>query len=359
MEPPLSGSTMDVLDALNLPEIYPPPNGAHKDCLICEGHFPSVKVQQQMPQQLNGLPRKAKVGDETAQELLSLYMSDNLKNLQHVRNMLHSHGDLILRRWKKYSPERRTELLTKASPFVFQKIRSLEFLDGPGSLGDSAHRYISWLDVVDFSKDRMRLMSLLHVRSEHGPEQWAAFDTRSAWLACRQTTWPLYVHNANAVVMHGERYGELVPFAVNSAHSWKEVGFPRAQLTFFVQERISAALSAVVDLIIDGEKPLGSAKWTAFLSKGLRSAYEDALWGSYYHQEFTPPSHFDPEVISEKASNHLNMLVDEMELAQTDPKHMYRYALELKKDTFVSEDGEKSRRCVDQGDSSYRFQEDE
>jgi hypothetical protein len=34
--------------------------------------------------------------------------------------------------------------------------------------------------VAELSEDRMRLMSLLHVRSEHGPEQWAAFDTRSS-----------------------------------------------------------------------------------------------------------------------------------------------------------------------------------
>ena len=138
--------------------------------------------------------------------------------------------------------------------------------------------------------------------------------------------------------MHGENHGDLVPFAVNPAHSWQEVGFPRAEVTFWVQEQISAALCAVVDLIIDGETPRENAKWIAFVSKGLRGAYEEALWGSYYHQEFTPPSQFDPEVISEKASNHLNMLMDEMELAQTDPKHLCRYALELKKDTFVWED---------------------
>lgn len=191
----------------------------------------------------------------------------------------------------------------------------------------------------------MRLMSLLHVRSEYGPEQWAAFDTRSAWLACRQTGWMRCVHNDNAVVMHGENYGKLVPFAVNSAHSWKEVGYPRAELTFWVQASLSAALVAVVDLIVEGGKPLGNAKWTTFLSKGLRGAYEEALWGSYYHQEYTPPSRFDPEVISEKASNHLNMLADEMELMQTDPKHMYRYALELKKDTFISDDEKRSAVC--------------
>jgi hypothetical protein len=286
-------------------------------------------------QQQNGIPCKKQLDNTTAQALLSDHMSDTRKNLQHVRNMLRSHGDLILARWRKYNPKRRAELLNKASSLF--TVPSRKFLDELDASEDHANVFVSWLDVAELSEDRMRLMSLLHVRSEHGPEQWAAFDTRSALLACQQDGWLRCAYNTNAVIMHGEHYGRLVPFAVSRAHSWKEVGFPRAELTFWVQEGISAALSAVVDLIVDGEKPRGNAKWIMFLSKGLRGAYEEALWGSYYHQEFTPPSQFDPEVISEKTSDHLNMLMDEMELTQTDPKYMCQYALELKKDIFISE----------------------
>jgi len=322
---------MDGQGASNPSKIYSLPNGAHEDCLICEGQFPSVKTK----------PRVV-VGDEFAQALISAQLSKTRENIQHVRDILHSHDDLILARWKKYSPRKRSELLTKASPVVFH-IPPPEFLDKLNTSNDGANLYASWLDVAEFAEDRMRLMSLLHVRCEYGPEQWAAFDTRSAWLACRtQTGWQRCIYNSNPVVMHGEHYGKLVPFFVNSAHSWQEVGFPHADVTCWVQVQISAGLAAVVDMIIDGGKPRGNAKWTAFLSKGLRGAYEEALWGSYYHQEFTPPSQFDPKVISEKARNHLNMLMDEMELTQTDPKHMYQQALELKKDTFVSEDEKKT-----------------
>jgi hypothetical protein len=292
-------------------------------------------------QQKNGHCWIAELDNGSAQAHLSRLLYNTEKNLQHVRNMLHSHGDLILARWKKYTPKRRTELLKKASPTVLD-IPSLEPHDKFTSSHDTATAFASWLNTAELGGDRMRLMSVLHVRSEYGPEQWAAFDTRSAWLAChKHAGWHRCVYNVNAVVMHGERYGELVPFAVNPAHSWQEVGFPRAELTLWVQAQLSAALSAVVDLIVDGEKPRGNAKWIAFVSKGLHGAYEEALWGSYYHQEFTAPAQFDPEVISEKASNHLNMLMDEMELVQTDPKHMCQYALELKKDIFVSGDEKK------------------
>lgn len=76
MEPSISGSPMDNEGALKLPGIYPPPNGAHKDCLICEGHFPSVKTQQQ-----NEIPHKDKLDDISAQKLLSYHLSDTQRNL--------------------------------------------------------------------------------------------------------------------------------------------------------------------------------------------------------------------------------------------------------------------------------------
>ena len=101
--------------------------------------------------------------------------------------MLHSYGDLILARWKQYTPKRRAELLNEASPVVFH-IPSPEFLDNIDASDDTTNAFASWLDTAEFSEDRMRLMSLLHVRSEYGPEQWAAFDTRSAWLACHKQT---------------------------------------------------------------------------------------------------------------------------------------------------------------------------
>lgn len=200
---------MDGEDASSHLEIYPPPNGVHKDRLMCEGHFPSVETQQQ-----NRVIYKKKLNDTLAQANIMFALEDTKENLRHVKEMLHSHGDLILARWKKYSPKRRLELLNKAST-MFSPPSSEPF----GGPEDSANTYFSWLDTTGFSEDRMRLMSLLHVRSEYGPEQWAAFDTRSTWLACHKKRWVRCVHNANAVVMHGEQYGKLVPFAVNSAHS--------------------------------------------------------------------------------------------------------------------------------------------
>ena len=91
MDQSLFGSSMDDEDALNLLEIYLPPDAAHKDCLICEGHFPSVRTQQRYRD-----PDKMAFGATRAQAHPSALLRKTKDNLQHVKEMLHSHGDLIL-----------------------------------------------------------------------------------------------------------------------------------------------------------------------------------------------------------------------------------------------------------------------
>jgi hypothetical protein len=134
--------------------------------------------------------------------------------------------------------------------------------------------------------------------------------------------------------MHGERYGELVDFDPNSAHSWQQVGFPRALLTFQAQEALALALSTAVDILTTSAGSGGNSQWLALVSGGLRSADEEVLWSSYYHQEFATPAKFDPEVILEKAQNQLNNAVDEIELLQTDPEQMRQHVWDTKQHTY-------------------------
>lgn len=77
------------------------------------------------------------------------------------------------------------------------------------------------------------------------------------------------------------------------------------------------------------------------LAGGLHSSQEEGLWSTYHHQEFAPPSLFDIDAILRKARDHLNMLVDEIELLQTSPEHMRQYVLEEKANTgFNSNDNQ-------------------
>jgi hypothetical protein len=135
--------------------------------------------------------------------------------------------------------------------------------------------------------------------------------------------------------MHGEQYGTLVDFDVDSAHGWQQAGFPRAVITLTVQQTIASALSKAVDAIVANAGPTGNAGWTALVSQGLHSAHDKALWSTYYHQKFAPPAKLDPDMLLQKIRNHLDMLVDETELMQTSPEHMRQFALGCKAQTFT------------------------
>jgi len=105
-------------------------------------------------------------------------------------------------------------------------------------------------------------------------------------------------------------------------------------VTFQAQEALALALGAVIDILTTSAGSRGNSQWMALVSGGLRSADEEVLWSSYYHQKFATPAKFDPEVILEKARNQLNNAVDEIELLQTDPEQMRQHVSDTKEHTY-------------------------
>ena len=194
----------------------------------------------------------------------------------------------------------------------------------------------SWFEQL--TKDHTRLLALLHVRSEYEQQQWAAFDTRSARKGYTLGSGPAYlIFNANAVIMQGEEYGKVKKLDVNAARSFEEVGYPRAWLTIAMQHLIALWLVAVVDELIVGAPPSGNMNWKAMVAGSLQGARIHCSWSSYEHQEFAPPSAFDPEIILRKARGQLNMLFDELEILQTSPEAMRQYVMEEKANTAFKE----------------------
>ena len=320
-----------IMDTL---EIYPPPHSAHKDCSICEQHFLSVEDQKS-----EAARKVTTYNDHDAQLLLNKMRLATLQDIKHFYDLLLSHGDVILSRWKKYSRVKREKLLSEASMFFRLPPRKVDAETNPFGPRPMVHEAIPGLVTDGFFQDYMKLLSLLHVRSEYLPDRWAAFDCRSTHFSASQSRSKEYMYNPGAVIMYGEQYGELVDFDVDSAHSWQQVGFPRAAHTLLIQQVMAKDLSAIVDLIVADAKPTGNDKWTALISKGLRSAHEEALWNPYFHQEFAPPATFDVDVVLGKVRNHLNALVDETELMQTNPDHMRQCVSEARAQTFSQSKG--------------------
>jgi hypothetical protein len=322
LEPLLSHQPLRNESAMDELKIHQPPPSAHKDCKRCEDHY-LTEISQRTGGAGDG--DTLAVDDEMAQSMLSQVI-EKTRNLLHlVKFTLLLNGDTILSRWKDYNKETRSKMLVEASSQLFQP-PCLDGIEPDGRL--------TWeVDLAALSEDHMKLLSLLHVRSEYNPDQWTSFDTRSTHGVCRQSGWDVYIYNAKAVTMHGEQYGTLVEFDPDLAHSWQQLGFPRALTVIFTQHELALMLYTIVCLIAFDAEPSGASEWEEMISGGLRSAEEDALWSPYYHQEFAPPAKFDAGLILEKSQNQLNTLVDEIKLMQTNPEHMRQCALEIKRST--------------------------
>ncbi|KAM0717605.1 hypothetical protein Q7P37_007457 [Cladosporium fusiforme] len=299
--------------------ICPPPSAAHNDCGVCNEHYLSVAAQR------NGQRYGYKLKDFEARSILKNLQQETNENLKHAKDLLVSHGDVILSRWKKLSQEKRANRLIEASNLF----KSFETFSRKSAWDQPMNGLVKWIKLDAFSQDRMKLLSLLHVRTEYEPQLWAPFDTRSSYGYFSVLNGMLYF-NEKSVIMHGKHYGNLVPFDVNSAYGWATMGFPRAILTFAAQLEISKLLKNMVDLLTVDANASGNTKWMSMVMEGLHSVNDEALWSTYHDQEFAPPARFDPDIFLEKARDHLSILVDEIELMQTDPEYMRQYILHTK-----------------------------
>lgn len=303
--------------------VCPPPKPAHSDCDLCDEHFLSVATQT-----TRGCRYRDSLADFDAQQLLQTYQHETEKNLKHVKSLLASHGDAIWSAWNQYSQQKRKDVLTSASAIITTASWKR------GSWIEKNNMLIKWLELESLSQD-MKLLSLLHLRTEYEPHLWAAFDTRSSYLCFLPHQPGAYLYNAKSVVMHGKHYGKLKRFDVNAAHGWAEAGFPRAMITFQAQYEISILLKGAANLLTAGAIVSGNSNWTSFVSRSLHGTREGVSWGAYHNQEFAPPTHFDPDVLLEKARGHLNLLVDEVELMQTDPEYFQQYIKDVKTSTHT------------------------
>ena len=235
---------MDQLD------IYPPPIAAHQGCSLCKAHHLTEEDQRRLNDHGVDLA-VAEMGNFQAQYLLTNLISAEKSDMQHVRNMVQSHGDFIETRWRKITRTKRADLLTSASPGLFP-VGACERLEQLG----------------------------LWKRDTIGH-----FDTRSNW---RDFTKSPYMYNPGAVIIHGEHYGKLVEFKVGEAHSWHQVGFPRAVLTFKTQRKLAAALRTIVDAIVADAERSGHENWTALMLRGPQGGPEEVLYGKSSHHQRRP-----------------------------------------------------------------------
>jgi hypothetical protein len=155
------------------------------DCEYCERNYHSTDAQMQ------GLRSYGDIfTHRQAQRQLKLLMSETDSNLAYVKQKLQTYGDLILSRWSKKSQDKRGITLSTAAPFCFgawppkqaPSVVPDQDADGfikwhPSRANETHWAYAWWLLARPFAEDCMKLISLLHLRTEYPSSTWAMFDT--------------------------------------------------------------------------------------------------------------------------------------------------------------------------------------
>lgn len=329
------------MDSQTLPaatELHPPPAGLHcgdptqqSNCEYCEGNFYSTAVQESGKRRYHG-----SVTAEEAQNEINRTIKETSENLFYVKSKLDTHGDLIVSWWSKRSIDKRGALLSTAAASCFGQWPPVsETNPVPNSLFSGWHPtasrekvfpYALWLRGKDFAEDRMKLLQLLFLRTEHTLQDWAMHDTIESRTVFRQAI--ALPYTSHCVQMHGDDYGQLVKLNDMLVHTCAIMSFPRALSTIRAQHAISIALGRVVQVILADASPSGNSNWKK-LVLNLNKRGEGVRWSFYEHPALVPPCAFDPQTLLEKAINKFNELADDIELLSTDPEYMLECVLTL------------------------------
>jgi hypothetical protein len=243
-----------------------------------------------------------------AQTIINNALEQTNLSLGKLSQIIDSHGDLILTRWTKKSKDKRSSLLSAASNLPL------------------------WLRAQDLIEDRMKLISLLNVRttSSFSAEDWSTFDIIESGASFDRKK-EQGSFSSEYVGVCGTFFGRVVDFELDAAVNKTILDFPLALYIFRTQNEIAEALLTVVDVIVADAEPSGNKKWSALMNGGLYGvgvqleSYQDAGF-------MLPVKGLDTDALLQTCLDKRDQMADEVELLQTDPEYTRDYILALKAD---------------------------
>jgi hypothetical protein len=309
------------------------------ECIDCETCFYKTKEQVTEFPHLNyrsSTSGPGKIADIDVQLTAEKYVRDAAADREYIQQLLNTHGDIVMSRWKKRKEKRRAVLLA-AHPELYEGrwlipsyLYTLE--KNWAEVRAPIRRWQSllpWLNLEVLTANAMTLLALLKNRTFYSPQDWATYDSRQHKLGWNIGHFDVQF-SAKCVVMHGIQYGRTVDWEAGAAHRCDTIGWPRARLILEAQANLLAFLRKVVDKILEGidlDKPTasGSEKWKAVTVSEYKHLGEIESWSPYTNQAFSAPPRLDVDVLLSKAHAHLNARGDHLWFLQTDPSYMRRY----------------------------------
>lgn len=220
-----------------------------------------------------------RISDEEATALVNRYVQLAEKDRQYLQQILASHGDLIMSRWKKRSKEKHQALLVSTVPelceqrwiiprFCYMPESKLVDLGGRTWERRCASCWsFHWPSLeVPKSNPAVPFALLLNRDPCIHCRIWATFDARRRLiLSWARGRFDVKFFLRSCVVMHGPYYGKLVDWTAEQAHAGQTSLVSRKHVSFLEgQSYILGALCKIVDKITEGvglSKPASSDTW--------------------------------------------------------------------------------------------------
>ncbi|KAK3671188.1 hypothetical protein LTR78_008989 [Recurvomyces mirabilis] len=295
-----------------------------KTCKSCLEHYRPLQWQETWA----WLEYNFTYEDEKTEEIVREHVDKARASLANVRDKLERFGNAIAKRWMKKNMSKRASLLRTASPSLHNKrwaAADLVYRSQKLNQEDWQRYHEAWLlpylDVDTLAKDPANLLALLHFRTHHTLQNWFRFDYEQIRIPFLEGTIGL-AYNPHCVVVHGNRYGDLVQWERKAAHRGDMVGLPRAEVTLEAQEALAAFLEAVVNLPLEQDAPEGGEKWTALVETDFNRPQSDCLLASFASTAFGPPPVWDTRSMAASVKARVAIVKVAIECTQTEPEHV-------------------------------------
>jgi hypothetical protein len=270
----------------------------------------------------------------------------------HIETQWSRHGEIIVERWRSKTFKQRANLLTAVDPEMYPHHPGIPHFfweyrnsDLVGAIKNFPNLpLIPYCNVEALGEDPAKFLVLLFNRAWIAPEYWVLQD--SSFL---NALWEIgifeFFFNENAVIMHGDQYGQLTKQDPGSVHAWETIGFPRAILVLKAQTKLMSLLRAIVDKLIEGlpASCTNSSGWSwnpGRLGPGFKRSYEYELPSRYLYRPFFDPELFDVKKLLSLVHVSHDVAADHLWLLQTDPSYMSYYTKRIGEAHGILETGD-------------------
>ncbi|KAG9666404.1 hypothetical protein KCU67_g4580, partial [Aureobasidium melanogenum] len=344
---------------------HPGPFTGSGECAICLPQF---------------FPAAIIVNDKQARVIITEIVDGIKADLAFLRTTLTKHADFLVSRWKKKSQGKRFSFLTEHTALFdkrwaavhllervgardedrkysgernLRKVRTRRTADGRFAICLGLHTreslanteirdktlishhdswFLPYLDAETLSEDPTLFFSSLHHRTSNEPERWMMFDNSNLVLAEHFSIIP-NVFNPHCVVAQGSDYGKLAKWNAEQAHRWEIIGFSKAHHLFTAHKKILSLLSNCVrGLLAEVQAPTTlniHPKWNGMVEANFSRFKTDFPWSTDFVKPFSEPPRFDAREVAELIVSRHCVVLDELELLQTDPQYVQMLSKEI------------------------------